>query len=231
MVVGAAEGRRRGPIRRAGTVTGVPRTEHPRRLGDHADGARRLPRRVLRVVHRARVRGHDRTSGSGCVRPPVRCPRPGPCGVCTSPRCRQASQVRHPPEWAVCSTWWWTSGSARRPYGRWDGLILDAVDRRSVYLAEGLARVPGTAGFLLPSCTSVRSPTPLPARRSPQPTRRSALTGRCRPSNSCCPTATASPRHWPRCSGRSLAGMVADTDLHRPAGSVKRRLHRQNPHY
>lgn len=63
-------------------------------------------------------------------------------------------------------------------YGRWDGLVLDDVGRRTVYVAEGLAhgflalRDSSTVMYL---CSEPYSP---PANtRSPPPTRRSASTG------------------------------------------------------
>ncbi len=59
------------------------------------------------------------------------------CAGSTSPTCRSGRRSTSPPCPARSST---TSSTARRPptFGQWDSVLLDAVDRRAVYLSEGL---------------------------------------------------------------------------------------------
>ena len=131
------EGRRRSRLRGAKPVT-VRELSSPRCVGDHPEGARRFARRVLRMVHRFRVHRVRRApvrSASGQLLGVGRRRR---CAACTSPSCRRAR-----PSTSTCPRGKVLDvvvdirvGSPT--FGRWDSVVLDDRDRRSIYISEGL---------------------------------------------------------------------------------------------
>ena len=123
---------------------------------------------------------------------------PGWCAASTSPTCRRARPSTSPACAARCSTSSSTSGSARRRSAGGRRVRLDDVDRRAVYIAEGLGH-----GFCAltddATLTYLCSDDLQPDRRARGPPARPGaghrVAGRRR---RCCPPATRRRRRWPR---------------------------------
>ena len=165
-------------------------------MGDHPAAARRLPRRVLRMVHRFRVHRVRRASVRPASGQLLGVGGRSAARRCTSPSCRRAR-----PSTSTC-----LHGAVldvvvdirvgSPTFGRWDSVLLDDIDRRSIYVSEGL----GHAFFALRGRFDGDVPVlgGLQPRTGSTPSTHSiphwASTGRRSTAGWCCRTATARRR-------------------------------------
>ena len=111
---------------------------HRGRLGGHAPPVPRRPRRLPRVLPRRPPRRAPRPPAATSCRPTSRCPRAARCAASTSPTSRPA-QAKYVTALAGSFVDFVVDIRVGSPtFGQWDGVALDTVDRRAVYLSEGL---------------------------------------------------------------------------------------------
>ncbi len=141
-------------------------------------------------------RGRDRAPARAARRPTARCSRRGRCAASTSPTSRPARRSTSPalPEPLLDVVVDIRVGSPT--FGRWDSVLLDDVDRRAVYVAEGLGHA-----FMALSTGATVDRTCAPSGYNPGAGARRAPAG---------------PRHRHRLAGRRAAAAVtAGTRRHR----------------
>ena len=125
------------PRPRAAAPDGDPAARRSRGPGSSRRAIPRRSRRLPRVLPGDRLAEASGTAPTSS-RPTSRCRPAAPCAASTSPTSRRARRSTSPCWPAPSSTSSSTSGWARRRSGSWEAVRLDTVDRRAVYLSEGL---------------------------------------------------------------------------------------------